>query len=288
MSSGQILRNGVDTGGVGSQLLWYGGVIYTLGDDSNWWRWTNGMGVPQCHQSERRSGAAMAVSAFSERRPLAQRNADASLVQHRGQRSRGLDSRTQPAASAERIELRRSGFAAPLVWGGVRLGAGRPLVALDRRDWVFHGANDPSGGAQSPPSQSGGTSGASPSGARTPPSSSIVDNALAVWTVGANQQLLRNDRTLAEQVRSFSGIAESSTPWGWMPSGGAGRAETGCITAPTIRAAERYARPLVGECSNRSDLARHRMLTAGRLSILTSVSGAPRRRNDVYSDGQLS
>ena len=36
-----ILRNGSQAnGGYGSQILWYQGVIYVFGLDSNWWRWT--------------------------------------------------------------------------------------------------------------------------------------------------------------------------------------------------------------------------------------------------------
>jgi len=39
----EILRNGVQAaGGYGSQILWYHGSIYVLGDDGNWWRWTGG------------------------------------------------------------------------------------------------------------------------------------------------------------------------------------------------------------------------------------------------------
>jgi hypothetical protein len=37
----EILRGGVQVaGGYGSQILWYQGSIYVLGDDSNWWKWT--------------------------------------------------------------------------------------------------------------------------------------------------------------------------------------------------------------------------------------------------------
>jgi hypothetical protein len=37
----EILHNGAQAGGgYGSQILWYQGSIYVLGDDSNWWRWT--------------------------------------------------------------------------------------------------------------------------------------------------------------------------------------------------------------------------------------------------------
>jgi hypothetical protein len=42
LGSGQrVLRNGAQPAGAyGSQILWYQGAIYVLGDDSNWWRWT--------------------------------------------------------------------------------------------------------------------------------------------------------------------------------------------------------------------------------------------------------
>jgi len=37
----EILHNGAQAaGGYGSQILWYQGSIYVLGDDSYWWRWT--------------------------------------------------------------------------------------------------------------------------------------------------------------------------------------------------------------------------------------------------------
>jgi len=37
----EILRGGGQArGGYGSQILWYRGEIYVLGDDYNWWRWT--------------------------------------------------------------------------------------------------------------------------------------------------------------------------------------------------------------------------------------------------------
>ena len=41
ISNGAILLNGVSAGGwSGSEILWYGGTIYVLGNDSNWWQWT--------------------------------------------------------------------------------------------------------------------------------------------------------------------------------------------------------------------------------------------------------
>jgi probable HAF family extracellular repeat protein len=37
----EVLRGGVQArGGFASELLWYGGRIYVLGDDMNWWQWT--------------------------------------------------------------------------------------------------------------------------------------------------------------------------------------------------------------------------------------------------------
>jgi hypothetical protein len=38
--SQEILRHGRQArGGYGSQILWYGGQIYVVGDDNNWWQW---------------------------------------------------------------------------------------------------------------------------------------------------------------------------------------------------------------------------------------------------------
>jgi probable HAF family extracellular repeat protein len=43
----EILRDGVQVaGGYGTQILWYQGDIYVLGDDSNWWRWTGSVWTP--------------------------------------------------------------------------------------------------------------------------------------------------------------------------------------------------------------------------------------------------
>lgn len=40
---GQIIyRNGVDTGGRGSQLIYYEGAIYVFGTDGGWWQWNDG------------------------------------------------------------------------------------------------------------------------------------------------------------------------------------------------------------------------------------------------------
>jgi hypothetical protein len=37
-----ILRNGALTGGLGSQIVCAQSVVYVLGGDNNWWRWTDG------------------------------------------------------------------------------------------------------------------------------------------------------------------------------------------------------------------------------------------------------
>ena len=37
-----ILRNGADTGGIGSVITWCGGQIHVLGQDNYWWRWAGG------------------------------------------------------------------------------------------------------------------------------------------------------------------------------------------------------------------------------------------------------
>ena len=37
----ETLRNGVHAGGgYGSSYLWYENVLYVVGTDDNWWRWT--------------------------------------------------------------------------------------------------------------------------------------------------------------------------------------------------------------------------------------------------------
>jgi len=46
-SGGAILRNGAQAnGGLGSQILWKGGVIYVYGVDGRWWLWTGSAWTP--------------------------------------------------------------------------------------------------------------------------------------------------------------------------------------------------------------------------------------------------
>jgi subtilisin family serine protease len=42
LSGLSVLRNGQQTGGLGTILTWCGGLIYTFGVDSQWWRWNGG------------------------------------------------------------------------------------------------------------------------------------------------------------------------------------------------------------------------------------------------------
>ncbi len=42
LSNGAILRNGLGTAGAGSQILYCNRIVYALGTDSAWWRWSNG------------------------------------------------------------------------------------------------------------------------------------------------------------------------------------------------------------------------------------------------------
>jgi len=39
---GMILRDGQDTAGRGSQILWYGGNVYVMAGDASWWLWAGG------------------------------------------------------------------------------------------------------------------------------------------------------------------------------------------------------------------------------------------------------
>src|SRR5687768_6327497 len=41
LSNGAILRNGAGSGGSGSQILYCNRIVYALGTDSAWWRWTS-------------------------------------------------------------------------------------------------------------------------------------------------------------------------------------------------------------------------------------------------------
>ena len=41
-ANGTILRNAAGTGGAGSQILYCNRIVYAFGNDSQWWRWSNG------------------------------------------------------------------------------------------------------------------------------------------------------------------------------------------------------------------------------------------------------
>jgi len=43
LSGSTMLRNGADSGGRGSLIVWFGGQIYAIGVDTNWWRYTGGV-----------------------------------------------------------------------------------------------------------------------------------------------------------------------------------------------------------------------------------------------------
>lgn len=42
LSGSTMLRNGIDTGGRGSLILWWGGKVYAIGVDGGWWLYTGG------------------------------------------------------------------------------------------------------------------------------------------------------------------------------------------------------------------------------------------------------
>jgi PKD repeat protein len=104
--------------------------------------------------------------------------------------------------------------------------------------WASAGASDP---APPPPAPASALT-ASPSGTRTPPASQIVDDALAVWTIGTGGQILRNGTWaaggLGSQILWYQGriyvLGTNSAWWQWMDGSWAGAGASDPVpSAPT-------------------------------------------------------
>ena len=169
----ETLRNGVHAGGgYGSTYLWYEGVLYVVGTDANWWRWT-GSGWIFVGPNDPAGGPSASPS--GTRLPPATAIVDNDLASW---------------TIGPNLETLRNGVHAGGGYGSSYLWYENVLyvVGTDANwwrwtgsSWIFVGPNDPAGG----PSPS-------PSGTRLPPATAIVDNDLASWTIGPNLETLRN------------------------------------------------------------------------------------------------
>ena len=179
-----ILRNGTEAnGGYGSQILWYQGVIYVLGTDSRWWRWTGsgwtiyGSASPAPQQV---TPTGSSVSADGTSVPAAASVTDSSLnVWTIGAGQVILRNGTQA----------NGGYGSQILWyQGVIY-----VLGNDSRWWRWTGSGWAVYGSLSPSSQSTPAGSAvSADGTRVPGAASITDSSLNVWTIGSGQVILRN------------------------------------------------------------------------------------------------
>lgn len=183
LSNGAILRNGAGTAGAGSQILYCNRIVYVLGTDSAWWRWSNGWSqagfVDPCGGSTQ-TQTSLTESANNTRVPTATQIVDSNLA---------VWTRTSSGA------ILRNGAGTS--------GAGSQILYCNRivyvlgtdsqwwkwnSGWTATGFVDPC---------SGGTTTLTPTltesanNTRLPPATQIVDSNLAVWTI-SNGAILRN------------------------------------------------------------------------------------------------
>ena len=168
-SDKRILRNGAHVPlGYGTNIIWLNNTVYVFGTDNNWWAW-NGYWV---FIGQPPSGGAT-VSPSGAATPPGTSIVDSSLA-------------TWTIASDKRI-LRNGvhvalGYGTSILWLNDTVyvhGTDNNWYSWNGQ-WVFIG-QAPSGGAA-----------VSPSGAATPPAASVVDSALATWTIASDKRILRN------------------------------------------------------------------------------------------------
>jgi hypothetical protein len=176
-----ILRNGAQAaGGWGSKILWTNATIYVLGNDRNWWRW---------------SGAGW-INVGASQPGGTSTSPDGTMVPPATQIA---DSAGAIWTVAANQAVLRDGTQAAGGWGSKILWTNATIYVLgtDRNWWRWTGAGWINVGAIQP----GGTS-TSPDGAMAPPATQIVDSVGAIWTVAANQTILRNGVQAADGIGS--------------------------------------------------------------------------------------
>ncbi|MEO8256963.1 MAG: hypothetical protein ABI868_06410 [Acidobacteriota bacterium] len=221
IGSGQvILRNGTPAGGgYGSQILWYQGVIYVLGTDANWWRWT---------------GSAWSNVGPTSPSPQAPPPSGGSSASPDGTRVPGAASIIDNALNvwtigSEQVILRNGapaggGYGSQILWyqGVVYvLGTDANWWRWTGSAWSIIGPTSPS--SEGPPASG---SGASPDGTRVPGAASVIDDALNVWTIGSGQAILRNgtqaDGGWGTQILWYQGVVyvfgTDARWWRWTGS----------------------------------------------------------------------
>ena len=173
-----ILRNGIVTQGVGTKILFSGGNIYVYGTDDNWWQWDGGGWTSATNI------ARSAVSSDGTTVPPAAQVVD----------SAGAVWTISADAAILRNGVQTAGFGTTIAWTSSTI----YVFGTDSKWWKWTGsgwmAGAPPPTTSTPPPaivSSGGT--VSSDGTTVPTNATqIVDNAGAVWTIGAGSAILRD------------------------------------------------------------------------------------------------
>ena len=238
-----ILRNGAFTGGVGSQIVCAQNVVYGLGTDNNWWRWSG--------SSWSFSGATMPAGATS----LLTSQGSSTAPPSGGGSSTSLPALTGECAATWTVSSN--------LWilrdGQPTGGVGSQIVCAQNVVYVLGGDNNWWRWTGSTWQMSGSTMpiGASPltasagGGSSTPPPSGLTGECAATWTIGSDQLILRNGAFtggIGSQIvcaqDTVYGLGTDNNWWRWdngtwqltgasMPAGATSlTASSGGTTAP--------------------------------------------------------
>lgn len=186
LDNGYVLRDGAGVlGWQASKILWYGGQIYVLGNDSHWWQW-NGTAWQDTGTVQPGTSGSMVTSPDGTTVPPASQIVDdagnvwtlasGQTILRNGQKTNGLGSSLywyQRAIYTLGIDLNW------WQWTG--------------SNWTNVGSQKP--GAATPPPPTPATP--SPDGTIVPPATSVVDSAGATWTLGAGASVLKDGASAA-------------------------------------------------------------------------------------------
>lgn len=188
--SGQIvLRNGVDTGGRGTPLLYCNRFVYVFGLDNQWWRWNGswaavGVVDPCGAPTPTPTPTPTTESPNNTRVPPA---------------TQIVDSAGAVWTRAANGAILRNGVQAAGGFGSQILYCSRIIYVFgtDSQWWRWNGSwspvgtVDPCGGGGPTPTPTPTPATESPNNTRVPPGTRIVDSVGAVWTL-SGQIVLRN------------------------------------------------------------------------------------------------
>jgi hypothetical protein len=208
-SGSAILRNGAQAnGGYGSQILWYSGVIYVLGTDSNWYRWNgtywSGVGSSDPSGSSGGGGGGGGTSGTS---PSGTRTPPAGNIVDDAGATWTIGSGSAILRNGSQAN---GGYGSQILWySGVIyvLGTDGNWYRWNSTYWSNMGSSDPAGGATAPPSSP------SPNGTRVPrDASQIVDSFGHTWTLKPNSVCPSGDQEiLKDSARPVQGFASCGT-----------------------------------------------------------------------------